>query len=148
MAKEYLFRHGRQIAKAECNNFPRSDQSAILPQLYLNKFVEALDPVTKLPVKRENADEEQYQELCRGLQEEQEKRRVFEALNSIVLQKPEKPILVLCDFIWNKNTFQMLTTKFPWIKNKLDHFCDLYGTDHLLSYVVLRKCESPVVFEV
>ena len=54
MEDEDIFVDGRGIAESQCNNFPQLDQSAILPQLYLNKFVEAVDPVTKLPVKNKN----------------------------------------------------------------------------------------------
>jgi len=145
---ENLFVEGRGYAEAQCNNFPQSNQSAILPQLYLNKFVEAVDPVTKLPVKRANADEQQYFELCKAQKLEQEKRRVFEFLNARVQSQPAEPLLVLCDFNWSQNTFDVLSSKFPWISNKIDDFCEMHGINHVFSFLVLQKNVSAVNIEV
>ena len=148
MAKEYLFCDGEQMAVAQCKNFPKSDQSAILPQIYLNKFVEAVDPVTKLPVKRANADEQQYFELCKAQKLEQENRRVFEFLNSLVQSQSAKPLLVLCDFSWNHDTFDALQSKFPSFSNKIDDFCEMHGEIHVFPFIVLLKNVSVIDIEI
>ena len=163
---------GCKNAAKSCKNFPLSGESEILPNIYLNKYVERLDPVTNQPVPSESAARGlaaktaatspssstattssssppltaagKYQGLCANLFGEGSERVVYEELHSIVTQKPNPSMLIFHSFDCSKAKLRSLSSQFPLVKADISAF----GPNAEFDFIVLVEGVGIIHIEV